>query len=1777
MAFGQRLIHALLPALALALAVFAQPAVAQSPAATRAQAKPFGNAAIAKEAERHETHLKATQKPGKAKAGELKAAGDKARAADPRAAANHYALAATADPRDAEAWLALARALLAIKPVTETSSERFSLPLNAAGAAFTAYQRATAPALKAHALVVLADALKRRAQWRPAMEALTASLALVENAEVRAAYVALREEHGFRITEHKLDSEGASPRLCILFSEPLARGNVEWSKYLGVDGRDPQSVTADTKQLCVEGLRHGQRYVIQVRAGLPAEGGEELIKTAEIQAYMRDRSATVRFLGRSYVLPARGQQGIPIVSINAEKAAVEIYRIGDRNLAGAIQGGDFQKQLYSHDIEQLRDRSGARVYQGEFEIAAKLNEEVTTAFPVSEAIPRLEPGVYAMVARPSAKKSDDDNGWATQWFVVSDLGLTALTGDDGVHAFVRSLATADPVGGASVRLIARNNEVLATARSDASGYARFDAGLKRGEGGLAPAILVAEAGVGDYAFLDLSAAAFDLTDRGVKGRVAPGPIDAFLFAERGVYRPGEDVHLTALVRDKAAKAATLPVTLVVTRPDGVEHRRLVLADQGLGGRLTTLSLGGSAMTGTWRAKVYTDPKANPLAQASFLVEDFVPERLDLKLDAASAVLSIDATATLKVAGRYLYGPPAASLAIEGDIVVKPATKDVEGFAGYRFGQNDEKIAPVRKPLEGLPATAADGTAVLQVSLPPVTKTARPLEADVIVRLRESGGRTIERSVTVPVDLRLPRIGLKPAFGADGPGENETANFDVIALDPASKSVAGRELHWKLVRLETSWQWFRQDGRWSWESATQKRLLAGGSIVTRADTPARIGARVDYGRYQLEVTDPAAPETAAASMTFQAGWHTTADEADSPETLEVALDKPSYKPGETARLRIATKQGGKALVAVLANGLLATRQVEVAAGRTEVPITVASDWGAGAYVTAMLYRPMDERAKRMPTRAVGVAWLGLDQAARTLTMALDVPAKVKSGGMLSVPVKLTGLASGEEARITLAAVDAGILNLTRYQTPQPEKWFHAQRQMGVDIRDYYGRLIDGMRADRGRLRSGGDAAGGMAMQGSPPVEKLVALHSGIVKVGADGAARVDFQMADFNGAVRVTGIAWSGDKLGSASTDVIVRDPIALLATGPRFITLGDAVRLELDLHNVEGAEAAYKVVVEQDIGGVKSSVLARDVTLKANERRQERLTVKPSEIGLATYRVAVTGPGGIDVRRALTFDVKVPAGDIRRSTVSQLAAKGGKLTLSQDLAQDLIASRTRIALSVGPHAALDVPGLLSALDRYPYGCAEQTVSRALPLLYANAVASRIGIAADSEIKARVAKAVERVLEMQDASGAFGIWGPWNADLWLTSYVTDFLTRAREAGVAVKPLAFTQALDRLQSFVAYAQDFEKGGEARAYAMYVLARNGRAPLGELRYFADARLDRFSTPLAQAHLGAALAMTGDKPRAEAVFRAAIASLDSSEDAASRQDYGSKLRDGAALVTLASEANVVRGEAPRLVSVIAKAYQARTHTSTQEQAWMLLAANALTDSAKETTLTVSGQPHKGPLHRSLTAEELKSGAITISNVGDLAVDAVISVTGSALTPEPPAAKGFTIERGVYTLDGKKVELASLAGGTSQVRQNDRLVMVLKVEAQETGGRILLVDRLPAGLEIENPRLVDGGDIKTLDWLKTTVKPEHTEFRDDRFVAAFNFFGGNAQGGRRRGDDDDDDAKKEPASEATVAYIVRAVTPGSFVHPAATVEDMYRPERHARTASGRLEVTGKE
>ncbi|HVV41889.1 MAG TPA: alpha-2-macroglobulin [Nitrobacter sp.] len=1649
-------------------------------------------------------------------------------------------------PDDSRNWLWLARTIFQIKPAT--AKEQTFLLERASTAAYIAYQSARNPQEEADALAVLGRAFSERKLWRPALDALRLSLDQREVADVRAQYEKMRDDHGFRLLDYTVDSDSASPRACFQFSEELAK-RTDFSPFVALDGVDKPALSSEDKQLCVEGLKHGDHYAINLRAGLPSTVREGLPKSAEFNIYVRDRKPFVRFTGRAYVLPRTGQRGIPLVSVNTQAVSVQVFRIGDRNLINTVIDSDFQKSLSGYQLSDLGGERGVKVWSGEIATASTLNTEVTTAFPVDQALGALQPGVYVMTAtaKGAGAASDEDSGsLATQWFIVSDLGLTAYSGNDGIHVFVNSLATTDPVGKAEVRLIARNNEILATKTTDEAGHVVFEAGLARGEGGLSPALLTVTRDKADYAFLSLKTTAFDLTDRGVSGRAVPTGADAFVYAERGVYRSGETVYLTALLRDGQGNAMTgAPLTLVVERPDGVEFRRAVLPDQGAGGRSLAVPLNSAVPTGTWRVRAFTDPKGVSVGETTFMVEDYVPDRIEFDLSSKAKAIKAGSPVELKVDGHFLYGAPASGLQIEGDMLVAPAAER-PGYPGYQFGVADEETTSnERTPIEDLPESDANGVATFPVSLPQPPASSRPQEAQIFIRMAEAGGRAVERKLVLPVMPDAAMIGVKPLFADKNVAEGDKAKFDVAFVAPDGTAQARDGLRYELLKLETRYQWYRQGGSWEFEPVKSTRRVADGDLTVAADKPSRIEFSPQPGRYRLDVksADPNGPLT---SVQFDVGWYSDGS-ADTPDLLETSIDKPDYRSGDTMIVSVNARTAGKLTINVLGDRLLTTQTTDVKEGTSQVKIPIGRDWGTGAYVVATLRRPLDVAAQRMPGRAIGLKWFGIDRKPRTLAVSLSPPALVRPSTTLKLPVKVDGLSPGEDAKIVVAAVDVGILNLTNYKPPAPDDYYLGQRRLTAEIRDLYGQLIDGMQGTRGQLRTGGDSAGA-ELQGSPPTQKPLALYSGIVTVAADGTAEVDFDIPEFAGTARVMAVAWSATKVGRATVDVTVRDPVVLTATLPRFLLTGDHGTMNFELDNVEGAAGEYSLNVKTS-GPVKlGGDATTKMTLAAKQRRSTSLALDASGgAGPAQVDVDIAGPNGLTLARHYTFDVKPATQILARRSVRTLA-KGESLTLTSDMFTDLVPGTGSVSMSAGLSTALDAATVLKALDRYPFGCSEQITSRAMPLLYVNDLAAGAHLAMDTSIDDRIKTSIDRLLARQGSNGSFGLWSVGGEDAWLDAYVTDFLTRAREKGFAVPDSLFKSALDRVRNSVVNADEPDKdGGGNLAYGLYVLAKNGAAPVGDLRYLADTKLDKLATPITKAQLAAALALVGDRARAERVYAAATESLSPKPVIEfGRADYGSALRDAAALVSLAGEGNAPRATLTQAVQRVEAARGLTPYTSTQENAWLVLAARAL---SKETmALDINGSPVRTALYRSYKASEMAAQPIKITNTGDAPVQAVISVSGSPLTAEPAAANGFKIERNYFTLDGKPANPA-------QATQNDRFAVVLTItEAKPEFGHIMVADYLPAGFEIDNPHLVSSGDAGTLDWIDNGVEPVNTEFRDDRFTAAI-------------------DRAANDKAVFTVAYVVRAVSPGKYVLPQAYVEDMYNPSRFGRTSTGAIEV----
>ncbi len=1660
-------------------------------------------------------------------------------------ASGMYEQATGINPESFDNWLQLARTVLTAVP--KTNEEKYQFPQVGVYASTRAYQLSRMTQGRSDALAYLAQSLKRQKKYRKAIEAYKVSLSLVDSVPHQLSLAKLKTSFGFRVLKHSVNADTAAPRICVQFSENLVK-STDYATFLTVDGKAVEGLDVEQRQLCVNGVTHGKTYRISLRSGLPGNFNEVLEKPVTLNVYIRDRKPFLRFSGSSFVLPRVGSKGIPVVSVNATKANLSVYRIGERALNEIVARDKFLKSLDGYSVSEIEKDYGVKVWSGSMDITPVLNKETITSFPVDQALPKRQPGVYVLIASVAGEKGEEWRKKATQWFVVSDIGLTTMWGNDGLHVFTRSLSSAEPIGNVEIQLLANSNAVLGAGKTNDQGYAKLDAGLLRGDGAMEPGLVLARRNGGDFVLVDLRNSSIDLSDRGVTGRETPGPLDSFMFTERGIYRPGETMHITALLRDdKAVGVKDVPLTLKLERPDGKLEATKVVKGQGAGGYSLSYQLQSNAMTGTWNVRLYADPKGKALAEKRILVEDFIPDRIEFDLTAKVKTISRKEPTSFNVDGRYLYGAPAAGMFMEGNVRFS-ATNKLDAYKGFVFGLDDQKPGATTVNLEDLPELDEKGQSVFTLDPAVLPNKSGLFTARLNISMRESGGRAVERDISLPIAPLKNLIGIKPQFEGGVVGEGERAGFEIIGIAADGSRISMPGLKWTLVKLERRYQWYSSDDGWNYEPVLSSKKVDAGTFDAASDSLARINVPVDWGRYRLQIAD--GEDGPTSSITFTAGWYVENTSTETPDGLEMALDKDRYKSGEIARVQISPRFAGKALITVGAETLLWTKSVDIAKSGGVVEIPVGADWGAGAYVNVTLYRPGEAKANRMPARAIGIKWLSVDPGSRNLQVKLDLPKQTVPRQKFSVPVQIAGVSSGEDVFVTVSAVDVGILNLTRYKPPQPGKWYFGQRKWGLDLYDVYGKLIDGYAGATGQIRSGGDATTELNAKGSPPTQKLVSFYSGIVKVDDQGRANVEFDMPQFNGTVRVMVVAWSKSGVGDASSDVVVRDPIVLTATVARFLSPGDKTTLRLDIANTDGPAGDYQLTVETfgklaadlPVGGMV-------VSLAKGEKRAVVVPVRGVEVGDGVLSIRLSRTAGPAVDQALAVPVRAPQLPTSQRRLVKLAANGGKLTLDKDFLAGFMPGSSSMSVGVSRAAGLDVPSLLLSLDRYPYGCAEQTTSRAMPLLYLSEVASQAGLGDDPAIRKRVQGAIARVVGFQAAAGSFGMWAPGSDNLWLDAYVSDFLTRAREKGFEVPLEAMKLALDNLQNSLSYDVNLELKGNEIAYALYVLARNKRASIGDLRYFVSSKLEEFVSPLAKAQLAAALGFYGEKLASEKAFKASFSALDKPlPKTFFRDDYGTSLRDRAAILALAAEARPAMGFVSKMVPQVASARLGKRYTSTQEKSWLLLAARALYADTDNISLEVDGKLQKGNLSRNLTADNVTQG-MTVINRSNENLEGVITVTGVPSKALPSGGDGFEIKREFYTLDGKQID-------PSTVAQNERFVVVLTITEQNNWpSRIVVNDLLPAGFEIDNPRLVSSAELGNFDWLERTTAA-YTEFRNDRFVAAFN-------------------RTERDTREIALAYVVRAVSPGTYVLPAAVVEDMYRPHLSARTAQGVVEVVG--
>ncbi len=1595
-----------------------------------------------------------------------------------------------------------------------------------------------------------------------------------EEARQRARDAAETEFSYFR---YRIDTDTEQPLACFVFSAALDP-KTDYSPYVEFRPAFRAALSVEGRELCVGGLSFGTTRTATILAGLPAADGRTLKRAETVPIDFADRPPFVGFKGTGVILPRENADGLPIETVNVDQVRVTVSRINDRALvfkninAGTTTGQGQWSWMWGPDSPE---DVGEELFSGTMDIANAPNAPVISVFPLQDVVGPMKPGAYFVSVTDAAELGDNEGPAAAsgRWILLTDLALTAYRGENGLDVTLRSLKDGKIVRTATVQLLAANNAVLAEAKPNDQGRVTFDAPLMNGQGNMAPRLVLATAANGELAALDLARAPVDLSEQEVGGRSTPGPVDAYVYTDRGIYRPGESVELTAMLRDRAGRQVTgRNGNLIIYRPNGLVASKVRFTDPKSGAVLSRFDLPRGASRGEWRASIEIDGITSPSGDVRFAVEDFVPQRIavDIKADETRA-LKAGGVRDVEIDSRFLYGAPGAGLTVKAEARLEADPSPFKAFEGFTYGRHDQTF---EEQILEFDDTTTDGSGKAVIRLSPGTagsNSGLPLRLNTVVSVLEPGGRAVAESIRVPYRPEALYVGIKPSFESSVE-EGGEAKFQVVAVNADGKAVAQR-LNWKVLAIDYHYDWYRDGEQWTWRRSRTVTKVNEGVLNTPAGGVGEIKAPgLEWGSHELVIEGQGAFAASGASTSFYVGWGgwTSEDGTEAPDRVKVVAAEKSPKAGQNAELTIVPPYDGQAQVVVATDKVLSVQNVPVFAKGTKISLPVTAEWGEGAYVMVTVYSGRDPLLNAKPRRAVGVAHVPVDMASRTFKVTLEAPDIARPRTDQSVDVRIEG-GPKEPVYLTLAAVDEGILQLTKFKSPDPVAHYFGRKALGVELHDDYGRLLDPNMGLPSEVRVGGDQLGGEGLTVVPT--KSVVIFSGLVEV-KNGRAKIPLALPEFNGELRLMAVAWSKTGLGKADKKMKVRDKAPSDLVMPRFLAPGDEAIITASIDNVELAAGQFVAKVS---GGQQISVAEAQLTrtLAKAQRADMPVRVSAKSEGISPLRLEVTGPEKYSVVRSYEIQTRSPYLPEARST-SSLMRPGETFSVSRDLLKGYVPGSADVAVGFSP-IPLDPATLYASLDRYPYGCTEQITSRAVPLLYSEELVAMGAKGSRDNARDKVQIAVNTVLNRQGADGAFGLWreGDGYATPWLGAYATDFIYRAKQAGYSVPDEALTRAYGALRTITSgdawrvygYDTDVYEGQystdtqqqmmyRSSAYALYVLAKAGQADISRLRYLHDRELENIASPLARAHIGAGLAYLGDRARAASSFKSAEAELGYRNDG---DYYQTPLRDLAAMLALAAEAELPQ-VVERLATRLGKDVPDASSLTTQEKSYMLQAVNALTKGEAALQVGVTGLGNGNDNQRQyMLTEAQAAGGVTFKLNAKAPVFRTVLVTGAPSSPPPAASSKLTASKQFYTLQGSPVKL-------DQVRQGDKFVVGLTVTTDERRlNPVIVADLLPAGFEIEtvlrpaDARIVEydwttGTDrvrAGAFDFLGEVSQAQTSQAQDDRYVAAINVYD----------------------KPVTLAYVVRAVTPGSFAIPGVVAEDMYRPEVFGRSAPGRVTI----
>ena len=1482
----------------------------------------------------------------------------------------------------------------------------------------------------------------------------------------------------------------------------------------------------------------GNTYTVEILRWMPSKEGATTIDTTKKAIVIPDYETSFKFKVPGMYMSLKGNQNIPIEAVNVDKIKVKVHRVYDNNIVYLLNNTGYRG---------IPEDIGLDVVEKDINTNCERNKTKEVLLDLKEMIKGDTRGIFFMTLNETG-----EDHWAedSKLILTTDIGIVAKQSDTDLFVWLNSLSDTSSIAGATVKVFSKTNQQILEGVTDKDGIVHFKD--VNWSGDRKPYVIAASKD-GDLSFIELEKCTLAETDFNVQGRpYLSSGYEGFVYTDRGIYRPGEKIHLRAVLRDIDQQTPeSFPIVFEIMRPD----ERLFTKLNGVLSKFGTVDIDVDipdyALTGGYTANLMLPGSKQVIGSVKFNVEEFMPDRIRVNVNIPDKRFNVQESVPIGIKAEQFFGAPASGRQVSVVYTLRPVEFKPEGYKNYSFTDTTKDFA-VKTTSVGEDTSNVEGAANFELKFPEGLQPPSALSCEISATVKELGGRAVTAHIDRSVDAYPYYIGIRQAKeGYISP--NSDAEFNYVVLSNDGKKIDVPELEVNVCKVIYNNVLKKDDkGEYRYISERKEESIFKDTIKQGNDSGSFSYKPKSWGDYVIRIKgkDKISHTASVGFYCSDSGYMPWAMER--PDRLELKLDKTSYAPGEIANLSIKSPFKGKALITISQDKVISVKVIDLQNETQEVPIQVEEMFAPNAYCAVTVIRQVDPDKDWISYRAYGIIPITLDNSNHKIKVNISVPQSASPKETVKLNIEVQGQ---EQAELSVALVDEGVLRLTGFKTPDPFEFFYGKRGNNIATSDIYSLLIP----EFGKKKIGADSTPGgdknptydpkkhLNPISAQRVKPIVLWKSSIV-TDKDGKATAEFKIPAFSGNLKVMIVAVANNNFGNAQEDIKITEPLMIKPTLPRVLSVGDEFILPVSIFNSTGKDGEVAVSLEPSEGFVVSGGKTFNLSIKDGKEgiasfklkappspQKAEIKIKASGIGYATDSITE-----LAVRPPVPFTTMTGSGAIKAPGSQNIGIPGSWFKGTE-----------KYNLVVTSFPALQFAGGLKYLMQYPYGCVEQTTSCSFPLLYLKDIAALIDSKkySSAQVDSYIDAGITRVLAMQTYSGGFGFWpGDRSTYDWGSVYATDFLVEADRAGYAVPTFAKDVALDYCEKILA-GKDEDNPLDLKAYSCFVLAKAGRIKSPWIRRLQELKdkLPEYS----KFHLAAALYSLGDKKAVSDILGQGLS--DKPIERQTGDSLNSYTKENAVALSIYMDIDPENPIVPVLVKRLQGSMKNGNWETTQDNAQALLALGKYAKFVRSQDTNYSGIVS---VDKKTIAEFDNQKGVTIDSAVIGGKTAELSLQGKGIayyywsSEGVPLSgkveekdKGIKVRRSFFSRDGNSLDV-------NRIKQGEVIVVDIAIDTGLAYKNVLVEDLLPACFEIENPRIATS---ETIEWIKKDMfEPGHIDIRDDRLLLFTDLPG---------------------TSNMHYRYIVRAVTKGKFVLPAISASCMYNPSIVSVSGQGNVEV----